>query len=71
MYRSGVRLGEHDINTEIDCDDFDCADRPIDVGIGRIIAHPNYSPDSLDQEEDIGLIRLTRYIEFSGMILNL
>ncbi|KOC63286.1 Serine protease easter [Habropoda laboriosa] len=58
----GVRLGEHDLSTERDCDkDADglevvCAERYQDFGIESVHYHPEYSNVKLIN--DIGLIRL-------------
>lgn len=59
FYRAGVRLGEHDINKEIDChpqNPDDCAPRVQDFAVEEVIPHPGYSSTKL--ENDIGLLRI-------------
>lgn len=63
-----MRIGEWRISTEEDCtgeerSDY-CADPVIDVGIEKAIAHPNYNGKTGDN--DIGLLRLQRNIDYSG-----
>ncbi|EEB18115.1 tripsin, putative [Pediculus humanus corporis] len=59
---TSVRLGEYNLSTEKDClSDYGCAPLPIDVGIDRIISHPNYYKPEL--RNDIALIRLSKKIE--------
>ena len=64
---SGVRVGEHDITTERDCDNPGtasevCAERYQDFTIDQVIYHPQYSPVSM--HDDIAIIRLNRDIDF-------
>ncbi|KAL7291856.1 hypothetical protein TKK_0014419 [Trichogramma kaykai] len=63
----GIRVGEHDLGSERDCDyagtpNEVCAEKYQDFGIERIIAHQKYNPVSL--QNDIALIRLSRDIDF-------
>lgn len=64
----GVRLGEHDLSTERDCDrDADglevvCAERYQDFDIENIHFHPGFSP--LKLQNDIALLRLNRDADF-------
>lgn len=64
----GVRLGEHDISTERDCDkDADglevvCAERYQDFGIESIHFHPEYTRAKL--QNDIALLRLSGNVDF-------
>lgn len=59
-YRVAVRLGEHDFNTEIDCETLDgevsCADPVQDIEIEEIFPHRKFR----HQYDDIALIRLSR-----------
>lgn len=66
--RVSVRLGEHDINTESDCEKSDygdeyCSDPVQDIDVEASIPHPNYN--STDFTSDIGLIRLAQKINTS------
>ncbi|XP_069688637.1 melanization protease 1-like isoform X2 [Periplaneta americana] len=58
---AGVRLGEHDLSTDIDCLTNEegeelCAQPPVDYDVEDAIPHPNYSAVTL--HNDIGLIRI-------------
>ena len=68
-----VRLGEWNLNTEVDCDDeylYDkfCSDPPIDVKIAEIIPHPQYYSNDKNQFNDIALLRLEREVQYSDFI---
>ncbi|KAF2897099.1 hypothetical protein ILUMI_09080 [Ignelater luminosus] len=63
-----VRLGEHDINTERDCEKSDygdeyCSDPVQDIDIEESIPHPDYNATVFTS--DIGLIRLAKPINIS------
>ncbi|XP_050590762.1 uncharacterized protein LOC126922324 [Bombus affinis] len=64
----GVRLGEHNLNTERDCDkdedgiEIVCAERYQDIGIESTHFHPQYSRAKL--QNDIGLLRLDQDADF-------
>lgn len=64
-----VRLGEHNKNTEIDCEgqDGDCAGPVEDIKIEKLIIHPQYNKPKFSN--DIGLIRLKRQVNFQDHIL--
>jgi Trypsin len=52
-----VRLGEHKISTDIDCDsDGFCQDPVQDIAIERTLKHPNY--DWFKRINDIAILRL-------------
>lgn len=60
-FRAGVRLGEHNMDTDIDCTEDEeegevCAEPHVDFDIEESIAHPNYSTSHL--QNDIALIRI-------------
>ncbi|XP_031619952.1 uncharacterized protein LOC116338681 [Contarinia nasturtii] len=65
---TSVRLGEHDLSTERDCEDRDCAPPVVNVDIGEINVHEAYEPSSSTQYHDIALIRLSRSVEFTEFI---
>ncbi|KDR03823.1 Serine protease easter [Zootermopsis nevadensis] len=61
MKLAGVRLGEHNMDTDIDCTEDEeegevCAEPHVDFDIEESIAHPNYSTSHL--QNDIALIRI-------------
>ncbi|XP_053697141.1 CLIP domain-containing serine protease B8-like [Sabethes cyaneus] len=56
-----VRLGEHNLDTEVDCDrNRDCADRPVDLAVDKIIPHPDYVSTSWDKYNDLALLKLSK-----------
>ncbi|KAF2896513.1 hypothetical protein ILUMI_09662 [Ignelater luminosus] len=59
-----VRVGEHTINTDPDCEDGFrnryCADPVQDVDVAEVIPHPEF--DSKTLENDIGLIRVAHLL---------
>ncbi|KAL5284644.1 CLIPB1.2 family protein [Megaselia abdita] len=63
-----VRLGEWDISTDMDCDEFDCTDPIVDVPIAKIIGHEEYDPNVKNLPNDIALLRLSRKIDYSDFI---
>lgn len=66
---TGVRLGEWDLDNQIDCqEDNNCADAPVDMGVERIIVHEDYNPQNKAQYNDIALIRFTRDVTYSSFI---
>lgn len=66
----GVRLGEYDTTTDIDCITLDdeqiCADPPIDVPVEEKTTHPEYNEKSMSN--DIALLRLNRDILYTDFI---
>ena len=67
---TGVRLGEWDTSTDVDCDDSFinekvCNDAPVDVPIELKIPHENYDPQGSNQHNDIALLRLSRNVQYS------
>lgn len=63
-----VRLGEWDLDQEQDCSDDLCSDPVVDIPVAEVIPHENYIPNSLAQEYDIALIRLSRPVNFTDWI---
>ncbi|XP_046751120.1 uncharacterized protein LOC124414191 [Diprion similis] len=69
----GVRLGEYDTSTDIDCIQASetqklCIDPVVTVGIEQKIVHEDYRPQSRDQTNDIALLRLSRDVTFTNYI---
>lgn len=70
---TGVRLGEWDLTTEVDCEISsnnrrECADRHVDVAIEEIVVHPNFNGRNSAHLHDIALIRLNRTVAFTDFI---
>ncbi|KAF2905284.1 hypothetical protein ILUMI_00878 [Ignelater luminosus] len=68
-----VRLGEHNLETEEDCEvdteGFkECSDDPIDIPVEKEIPHELYDPKDPSQTHDIALLRLSREVEFTDFI---
>ena len=64
----GVRVGEYNVSSPIDCveffpDDVICAERVQDIPIDKVIPHPHFDPST--QANDIGLIRLATPINMT------
>lgn len=61
-----MRVGEHDITTDIDCQGQDrdrtCNEKHQDFGIEQVTYHPEYSRTKL--HNDVAVIRLNRDIDF-------
>lgn len=57
--RISVRLGEWNVDEEVDCQNHICSDPVLDVPIKEIIAHEEYDPEAMGHENDIALIRLS------------
>lgn len=70
---TGVRLGEWDTATDVDCDDKYsdgpiCNNPPVDVPIEKLIPHENYDPQGANQHNDIALLRLAHTVTYSDFI---
>lgn len=65
QFRAGVRLGEHNVHTEKDCDQYTgiCAPPVLDFYIEEKIVHPQY--DSKKLSNDIALLRLATTVNAS------
>lgn len=60
-----MRLGEHNLATERDCDGPICAAPPQDFTPSEVILHPNYKTRNV-LSDDIALIRLDRKANLNG-----
>lgn len=64
-------MGEYDISTSRDCvdtgGDLDCSDSPVDFSIVQKIVHENYDPFSVNQANDIALLRVDRPVQYTGI----
>lgn len=61
-----VRLGEHAIDTEIDCIGTTCNEPPLDVPVEELISHPKFNSTTF--ENDIALLRLANPVNFTNYI---
>lgn len=61
-----VRLGEHNINTDPDCEFDVCADPLQDYTPSELIVHKDYGKPQF--KNDISLIRLDRHVVFSSKL---
>uniref|UniRef100_A0A1B6HWG7 Peptidase S1 domain-containing protein n=1 Tax=Homalodisca liturata TaxID=320908 RepID=A0A1B6HWG7_9HEMI len=61
-----VRLGEHNVRTNPDCEDGVCAPPVQDITIEENTCHENYTEDLL--HEDICILRLTNPIQFNDFV---
>lgn len=70
---TGVRLGEWNLDTELDCDDSIrsekvCNEDAIDIPIELKIPHENYDPKAKHHHNDIALLRLAREAPYTRFI---
>lgn len=65
FHRFSVRLGEHDIMKEIDCEGCKPA---IDVDIEKILIHSNFTLSQTTLGFDIALLRLKEAVTFTSLI---
>ncbi|XP_016977946.2 spaetzle-processing enzyme [Drosophila rhopaloa] len=68
-----VRLGEWDTRTDPDCavqlnNKRICAPNHIDIEVERFIIHEQYAPNSVDQKNDIALLRLKRSVSYTDYV---
>lgn len=63
-----VRLGEHDLRQEKDCQDWNCNLPPQDVPIEERIVHPGFNASLHSSPHDIALLRLKKPVEFSQFV---
>ncbi|XP_058453490.1 CLIP domain-containing serine protease B8-like [Malaya genurostris] len=64
-----VRLGEHNLETDVDCDtNGDCADRPVNLDVEKIIPHPNYVSTSWDKHNDVALVKLAKDAPYTDFV---
>ena len=65
VYRASVRLGEHNLKGDPDCDSGSCNETPQDFKIEEVIAHSDYAKP-VAFRNDIALIRLDRPVNKTG-----
>lgn len=63
-----MRLGEHDLTTDIDCEGTGkrrkCAPPPEDIRVEKVIPHPQYNRRLITN--DIALLRMAKAVEFKS-----
>ncbi|CAK1600806.1 unnamed protein product [Parnassius mnemosyne] len=62
---SSARLGEYDIQTDIDCIDRDCADPYQEIPVISAHAHPGFVDGKKNREDDIALARLAQRVKYT------
>lgn len=67
-YRTSVRLGEWNIDDEIDCQNNICSDPVMDAEINEIVVHENYLENTSNHEYDIALLRLANSVPITKWI---
>ena len=60
----GIRLGEHNINTNPDCENGHCAEPAQDFLPAQIIVHKKYGDPAF--KNDIAIIRLNKPVRYNG-----
>ena len=63
-----IRVGEHDLNKDVDCDGDLCAPEPQDIAIENIVFHPSYSKPEAFQN-DIAVVKLSRNVTENEFVL--
>lgn len=63
-FRVSVRLGEHKLSTEEDCDELICSDPVQDILIEKVTRHANFT--STKKFNDVALLRLKSAADVSG-----
>ncbi|XP_041969294.1 serine protease 7-like [Aricia agestis] len=62
-----VRLGEYNVNTEHDCVENDCNDKPVDVAVKEAVKHPKYNDADISRY-DIAILVLEQSVNFTDYI---
>lgn len=69
---SRIRLGEFDLEADVDCDKIDnftyCAFPPIDYDIAEYFIHERYVPKEQGNPNDIALIRISEPVRYTHFI---
>ena len=73
LCRKHVRLGEFNVKTEPDCIEepnyLSCADAALDIGVEKIMVHPEYKEYSFNKFNDIAVIRLKHAVSFTHFVM--
>mgnify|MGYP003343779468 CR=1 FL=1 len=64
---TSVRLGEHNLDTDIDCEEY-CVEAPKNILVEETIPHELYDPKNINRYHDIALLRLQRPVAFTDYI---
>jgi len=62
-----IRVGEHDLDKDIDCDDDFCAPPPQDIDVDEVIFHKSYGKPKAFQN-DIAVIKLARNVTENAFV---
>ncbi|XP_075985841.1 uncharacterized protein LOC142982971 [Anticarsia gemmatalis] len=60
-----ARLGEYDLNSEVDCVQNVCADPPVTIDVEETFVHPNYKKR---KEHDIAILKLSKDAPYTDFI---
>lgn len=60
-----ARLGEYDIQSDVDCLSDTCADPVQEVPVHSGIAHPGFTDRNKNRKDDIALVRLAKRVKYS------
>ncbi|XP_038214655.1 serine protease 7 [Zerene cesonia] len=63
-----VRLGEYNLQTDVDCLGNDCADPLQEILVEAAYPNPGFSDKKINREDDIALVRLARRARYSGFV---
>lgn len=63
-----VRLGEYNIQTDIDCLGGECADPVQEIAVQGGYPNPGYSDRNINRKDDIGLVRLAKRVKYSYFV---
>ena len=66
IYSVSVRLGEWDADTERDCQNNYCAEKPVDIDIEKIFVYKDQYNIEDVKSADIALIKLKEPVQFTG-----
>ncbi|XP_063701401.1 serine protease easter-like [Culicoides brevitarsis] len=65
---TGVRLGEWNLSSPIDCfEPDDCADEPLNIAVSKVFKHPEYNKNG-EEENDIAVLRLAKPVKYSFFV---
>ncbi|XP_013136905.1 PREDICTED: serine protease easter-like [Papilio polytes] len=63
-----ARLGEYDIQSEIDCIDKECADPYQEVPIMSTFPHPGFVDGKINREDDIAVVRFSQRVKYNYFV---
>ncbi|CAH2076786.1 unnamed protein product, partial [Iphiclides podalirius] len=63
-----ARLGEYDIQTDVDCIDGECADPHQEIAVMAAYPHPGFVDGKVNREDDIALVRLAQRVKYTDFV---